>query len=459
MTRSQTATSGTTFLVGDTFTYLPGRRIAETPADAFDLGLTGLTLRFASVLEDRGATEGVVLLDAYAVARLGLPVDPAEVEPVAEEHKVLEELRSAGWSIASLRDWMILHAKGRPVLHLGMLPWINRDRCPILATDHASTVEAFELWHKVMGTVYHGTTGVAGISAVRQHATTGARGKTHAPTWQPKSVDPEEAYELDYHPPGGGLPAWSTRPPDDHDWMHGYDANKMYLGAYAQTPVSPWSLKHTNELDWSKDLAGWWLIEVEPWADKRLPDPSGYPRERNGGPQWAIDKGIRVRWVTAPTMALLNQLMEEGVHGGYKVWDSYTGPAKRTLRPIGERLQALWLSEETREEPGALNAEARRAIQAVAKSAYRETWGMLNSPRSRVRRRDWHYAVLAQARANLWRRIRSVGEESGRYPSYIETDCLYYSSDNPDPMAAVPAGLPIGTKLGEFKWHSTNPIL
>lgn len=456
MTRSQAATSGTTFLVSDTLTYLPNRRVSPTPTDAWDHGLAGLTLRMAAALTDRGAVEGVVLLDAYAVARLGLPVDPAEADPGAEEHPTVVELREAGWRVAALRDWMILYAQGRPTLHVGVLPWINRDRSPLLsAGDYSSIVGAFETWHRIMGTAYHGTAGVAGISTVREHATAGGRGKTHAPTWQPRETGPAEAYELDYYPPGGGRPAWSARPPAEHGWLHGYDANRMYLGAYEQTPLCPWTLKHTNETEWSSDLAGWWLIEPEEWTDPAMPDPLGYPRETGDGPKWATDAGRTVRWATAPTMALLTQLREEGAHGGYKVLDSYTGPAKRVLRPVGERLKALWQSPETAPAPGAVDLAVRQAVQAAGKSAYRELWGMLNAPNSRVKRPDWHYSVLAQARANLWRRVRKIGEESGRYPTFIEVDCLYYSSAEADPIEAAPAGLPLGTGLGAFKFHKT----
>lgn len=456
MTRNQPATGGTTFLVSDTLTYLPGRRVAPTPADAWDHGLAGLTLRMAAALSDRGATEGAVLLDSYATDRLSLPLDPAALESGAEDHPAVVELRDAGWRVASLRDWMILYTKGRPTLHVGVMPWINRERCPILtAGDYASIVDAFELWHRIMGVVYHGTTGVAGMSAVRQHATAGNRGKSQPPTWQPKETGPAEAYELDYYTPGGGRPAFRGTVPDEHTYLHGYDANKMYLSAYAQVPLCPWTLKHTRETDWSADLAGWWLIEPAEWNDPAMPDPLGYPREWGDGPKWATDAGRTVRWVTAPTMALLSQLREEGTHSGYVVLDSYTGPAKRVLRPVGERLRDLWQSLSTAAVPGAVDLPAREAIQAVAKLCYRETNGMLNSPNSRVKRPDWHYAVIAQSRANLWRRIRKVGEESGRYPAMIETDCLYYSSDLSDPHEAAPEGLTIGLGLGEFKVHKT----
>lgn len=459
MTRSQTATQGTTFLISDTLTYLPKRQTRPTPADAFELGLAGLTIRMSAALGGRGSAEGVVLLDAYAVARLGLPLDPAEVEHGAEDHPAVVELREAGWKTAALRDWMILYAQDRPTLHVGVLPWINPDRSPLLqAADYASIVDAFERWHAIMGTAYHGTTGVAGISAVREHATAGTRG-TRTPTWQPKETGPAEAYELDYHPPGRGrgsrLAFRGPEPDQGHDQLHGYDANRMYLAAYAQTPLAPWTLKHTNELEWSKDLAGWWLIEAEPWTDERLPDPVGYAAAEGDGPKWAEDKGLSLKWVTAPTMQLLDQLREEGVHGGYRVYDSYTGPARRVLRPVGERLRELWTSPETATDAGAVDRPVRDAIQAAAKSAYRETWGMLNSPNSRVKRPDWHYSVLAQARANLWRRVRTVGEESGRWPAFIETDCLYYSTSEADPIASAPAGLPIGTGLGQFKHHKT----
>ena len=63
-----------------------------------------------------------------------------------------------------------------------------------------------------------------------------------------------------------------------------------------------------------------------------------------------------------------------------------------------------------------------------------------------VRRPDWHYAILAQARANLWRKMRRIGEQEKRWPLFIDVDNVWYSAVSDDPRAECPKGI---TLIGE----------
>lgn len=459
MNRNHT-TTGTTWLVSDQYTYLPGRRIVPSPADTWDMGLTGLTLRISQALSDRGADEGVLLLDAHSVHRAGLPVTLGDAEGDTD-HQALKELREAGWKAATLRPWIVLHAQGRPNLYVGFLPWINRANCPIITSDYASTVEAVQRWHCLLGTAFHATPGVSGISTVRAVATAGKRDRS--PTWQPKQRGPEGAYELDYKLPNrdGSRPAFSRaigEIPEEHHYIHGYDSKRAYLGAFNSVLVSPWTLRNKGE-DYSPDLAGWWLIELEEWTNELLPDPAGYPSGWEAdGPKWAQDVGRNARWVTTPTMALLTQLQGDGEHPGFTVHDSWTGPARRVLRPVGELFRDVWQDPTTQVDPSSPDLTVNAALQTSFKALYRETWGMLGSEKSRVTRPDWHFSILAQFRANLWRRLKAVGEKSGRWPVSIDTDNVFYSSAEADPFKAAPEGLPIGETLGKFWPKKTKEI-
>lgn len=455
-----TATS--TVLVTDTCMYLPGRQVRGTRPNTFDGGLPGFIGRIADRLTDDGLTEGVVMLDAYAAAALHLPATLGQIDDPADNPATIA-LRKAGWKVTRLREWTILYSAAmtrnqagwRPTIHLGVLPWIfeqDTSRCPLIARDHASTVQAFELWRELVGTPYHGTPGVAGISAMREQATAGERAK--GPTWQPKQTGPRDGYERDYNDPSeGGSPDFllpMEMIPSDHKYLIGYDAKRMYLAAMGSALVCPWTLKPTGaDVEWTPELAGWWLITPAPWQDKRLPDPAGYPHK--------VDEDKR--WVTAPTLSLIHELMDEGIHGGYVVHDSYTGPAKRVNRQWYERQRAAWKSPRIAPDPTALDYAARMPVQAALKACYRETNGMLNAPESRIKRPDWHFATIAQARSNLWRRIRRVGDRLDRWPLYINVDCLFYTAETSDAEAEAPTwvgakgkpeGIVIGDNPGQF---------
>jgi hypothetical protein len=489
MTRSRTATPvpAPTFLVTDRLTHTPGRQ-ASGIGDALDDGLTALSLRIGAAVADKGAESAVLLIDAYAAARLGLPVDPAAIEgDAAAAHPAVADLQAAGWRVKRLRPWTTLYPVergSRPTLHVGILPWLNRSDCPLIGYTGrtpaetfdlapADIVDAFGLWARLVGTPYNGTPGSAGTTAVRAFATAG-KGE-RKPTWEPRELGPEGAYEVPYQLPTreGDRPTFNRgldEIPEDHAWLHGYDAKRAYLAAFNSTYVCPWTLRNTGaKTEYSGKLAGWWLVEVEPWEPGKyghagwesncLPDPAGYPRAFDEpGPKWAADTGRTVRWVTGPTMQLLTDLREEGLHEGYTIHDSWTGPAHRVLRPVYERFRSAWLAPETQPDPARPDYRTLTALQAGFKDLYRKTWGMLDYEYSQVRRPDWHHAVLAGFRANLWRRLRAVGEESGRWPVSIDTDNVYYSSAEEDPMKAVPAGLPLGDGLGTFAYKRSKRI-
>lgn len=433
-----------TTLLTDRYMYLPERRITPAPDATFTGGITGVIDRFAAMLARGDLAEGALIIDPYAAARLDLPQNR---EQLGADHPAAEALRAAGWRVSGITEWTIIWAPNRPIVHMGIYRVIEPDRSPVILPEYSDTVEACERWRRLIGTVYHGTPGVAGISSIRELATAGARTKT--PTWQPKETGPGDGYELTYELPGheGG---WrGVAPAADHHWLHGYDSKRMYLPAMGSVGLCPWALKPTGaDVEWEPGLAGWWLCEFAPWQDDRLPDPAGYARPDHEGP----------RWVTAPTLALLHELMDEGVHGGYVVKDSYTGPAKRVLRTWAERQRAAWQAPEVAVIPDAADLPIRHAVRDALKACYREAAGMLNAPASRVRRPDWHFAIIAQARSNLWRRIRKVGNESGRWPSLIDVDNVFYSAASDDAVAECPAGLVIGDQHGQFTIKDSRRI-
>jgi hypothetical protein len=478
MTRNQPATPpaapAPTILVTDRFMYRTGGA-ASGVGGGLDDGLTAFTIWAAEgivKLFGDATSDAVVMIDAYAAAKLGLPIRIEALGDDTSGHPIVLELQSAGWRVNSLRPWMTLYADDRPTLHVGILPWTTRADCPMLGFNsknpgrvfdlgHVEIVAAFDAWERLIGTPYSGTPGAAGTTAVRSLATSGR--KAYEPTWRPKVKGPEGAYEMAYRLPHENdlWPAFAKtieETPEDHAWWHGYDAKRAYLAAFNVVQLCPWGLKNTRA-EYSDNLAGWWLAEFEPWTDERLPDPVGYPKSHNEEqPKWATDSGKTVRWVTGPTMDLLTQLRDEGLHGGYKVYDAWTGPAVRVLRPVYERFKAAWLAPEVQPDPARPDWRVNQVVQATYKRLYSETYGMFNHPGSHVERPDWHYAIVAQFRANLWRKMRNVGEESGRYPVSIDVDNIYYSSADADAVASLPGGIVLGDGLGQFSVKRSKQV-
>jgi hypothetical protein len=453
-------------LVTPGLTFMPGDTCVRTPDDALAGGLAGLLGRVQARFEG----EGVLLLDGRTAVALGLPVDGQTLAGGVEDHPVLAGPRGAGWNASALWPWTTYHGESRATVHVGILPAIDPARSPLICPNPDDTLTALTRWHELIGTSYRGTPGVAGTAALKALADAGD-GKEC--TWQLDSGPGDAntyAYEQDFK-----VEQWKGPLRKGHRFRHGYDAYRMYLAAAGVTPLTPWRLKPTGKVGYTKDRAGWWLVAFAPWQGHispepiLLPDPAGYPIDLKAKPGTP-------RWVTGPTLDLVDGLVEESIHGGYEVISSWTGPVikasnGRPLRPWADRLRdaSYALPEPGDRTNGALplydtaGVAHPDAVAHAVKAAYRETWGLLGSSTALVRRPDWHYAILAQARANLWRKMRKVGREEKRWPVQVDVDNVWYSSADDDPVKAAPKSWQIigeteSARLGMFKHKGTKTV-
>ncbi|MGH2532879.1 MAG: hypothetical protein ACRDJW_11325 [Thermomicrobiales bacterium] len=408
----------------------------------------GLLSRVAARIDG----EGVVLLDGRACAALALPTDPAEIENGSEDHLALTNARAAGWQASRLSTWTTFYGDKRPTIQLGLLPAMINPRLigpkedtrhPMVCASQLDTVAAFRKWHERVGYAYRGTPALAGSVALQGLADAGKNknGGRREPTWRPKYALPDGAYELPYK-----LEQWKQPPGKGHRFGHGFDVALMYLAAAGVTPLTPWDLRPTGRVAYRPDLSGWWLVEIAPWQyDSGLPDPAGYTRGETG-PVWR----------SGPTLNLLDQLVEEGIHGGYTVLDSVTAEVisaanGRPLKPWSDTLRdAIATCVANMEKFSGRDDE--RAVYWALKMAYKEGLGYLANPDARAQRPDWYAAVIAQARANLWRKMKKIADTTKRTPMFIETDCVWYSAETSDAEEAwQEIGAPAGYKLGKDK--------
>lgn len=423
-----------------------GHPAALTPTDTWSGGLGQLLDRVGKHFDGQGA----ILLDGSAARALRLPSEPAEVGTITAG---LDEARAAGWKVTDVRNgWATATADGRPTIIISIQSLASPARCPLFNPDAViDRPYAMSLWQELTGVAWRGTPGTAGMVLMRATAPEypAKGGKAVGPTWK-SDAGPEGAAEKPWEHSG------RFRRDNPLPYAHSYDGTRMYLAAAGTCEsLAPWTLRHHGKQPFNRKYAGWWKVELAPWNDDRLPDPAGPGKDR-------------IRWVTTPTAALLSELTDQGVYGGIQVIDSWTNVGKRPLRTWAETIERTYQTAATQarmtDADGTPSSHAQDAerVRLAAKEVYRESWGLLNTATNSVHRPDWHYTILAYARATLWRKLWKVGTVEGRWPVEINVDNVWYGSDLDDPRDAMPVGLSlvnaegIPDTLGTFKIKGTR---
>lgn len=468
-------------------TYMPQRVVIPKPLKVLTEAEDGPNIvdvvNAAAGFFDRA---GVLGLDARAAGALGLPTGPIDEDhPVGSDedpHPAAVALREAEWNVASgIRGWTIIHHPDRPSVNLCLVDSLEvRDvnDHPMIGRSYLDMVSAWDLWHRTTGSAWVAKSGNAGTAVLRDVITDEVDrinrekvkvknpAKKRYPRWHLPIEDgmPTEATEYAYK---SGDPFKGKAAPKGCRFYIGWDASRAYLSGARIAALAPNALRNTGKTPYSKDLAGLWLVELSAWDARklRLPAPFGYTPD-NTTP----------RWVTGPTLALLDELTARGEYTGYEVWDSWTcGNAFEIALPWAQRLQDAAASELIVPEPGHLDKEA---VRTGIQYGYKRAWGGLRSRKSRVYRPDWADAILAQFRCNLWRYMYKVGKTMDKWPVEVNTDCIVYPHVTDDVETEAGSiswtndkgnldgikwdggtpGNPGTGKLGWFKVTSVNPI-
>ncbi|MFE9404733.1 telomere-associated protein Tap [Streptomyces sp. NPDC006530] len=256
--------------------------------------------------------------------------------------------------------------------------------------------------------------------------------------------------------------AWDwSRAPDKHEsalaHVVGLDINLAFLSAASSLSVGlnapP---RHVTAPAFDKTIPGAWYCDLSHAAlDPRLPSPFTATGQAPTKPAWyttvtlayAQELNLDVR----PTEAYLRD-----DHGPYltpwyeRLRDAYLA----TMAGLGvhEKIpQAQYLAAMEKlptADPAQLALLA--AIKATAKGGLGKLregprhvttpytrWPALDKPTWRP---DIRAAVVAKARVNLHRKLRKMGEHSGRYPLAVLSDCVLYPAHTPSALDVVPAG-------------------
>lgn len=269
-----------------------------------------------------------------------------------------------------------------------------------------------------------------------RHTYQSKRRRDLAPTEHPEPINTGAAREARFY--------WS-RPAaafeQNYRYCHALDLNLAYaaVSSSLQLPVGPVEFADFPTFD--KRVPGLWLIEPDPWVDPLMPAPWADDHRRD-------DAGAY--WVTTPTMELLAPYGVEAI-------EAWTWPEHHAyLRPWYE------LIRDARTELLDVGGPALAAVKEISRRGV----GRLAS---RQRTKDlegdelfqpyWSWAVIAECRARLWRRLRALGELKSDHPIApiaIDTDAVYFLSSRATPeILAVRLGLPLGDGLGQFKGAGT----
>lgn len=425
-------------IIDDAWVYTDWEPPRMRPGDAMAAGLGALLRRVAA---RTGGREGVVILDRLAALDVGIPAGGNWSEGIGVN--VWAQLQAAGWKCGDLKPWTTLTADGLPTMHLGIAPWFGDFPIGVPPSgpngweqvgegryDWRATADALGLWSELTGSAYLWSPGVAALR-VLQDMTRAGRLK---PTWKTDNPIGPGAAEERWSPWIG--PAWSNTHtgPMGPDWSAGhagqvwvFDKRRAGLAAAASTEVCIGRLRHSGRSTFDRRLAGWWLIEVPAWNDPRLPHPCGP----------GVDP---IRWVTTPTLALLDDLAQAGRMGIARVVDSWTGPGRRLFRYWAQRMEQAYQFASVLESP-----IGEAVADAVKRGAAREAHGMMASGRGSVQRDDWHHAITATKRANIFRVIDAqLFNNADAVPLMVDDDAITYD----DPLYGL--HVPVGTALGQF---------
>ena len=417
--KDQAVKTRTTVLITPAFTLLSGDRGtvdgALTPADTWSVGPDALAARVARLFTG----EGVILVDAAAADTL------------------------------NVTDTWTTYEAGNVRAYLGRLDTLTAECDLVAGAWHQDTVAQFDLFHRLTGVAYHRSPGVAGLSLL-QHLNPRQKGRKQI-VWDSQNPG-DVASEAPYFPGH-----WQATPPRGA-FLHAYDKRRSGLAAMNVLQVARYSLKrHPGKRVYDRSLAGWWLAEVPAWNDPRMPDPAGY------GETVTVGNGRVARWLTGPTIDLLNDLAEQGVSAGVTdIHDAYLSERARIFLPWADRVEQAFQQADTL----AANGSTQAAVVAeTIKGVYRETAGMFVGANSWVRRSDWFGAKVAMERANGWRTAWKVGNKLDRWPVMVDGDAWWYADDREDGAAAAPVwtdeagkqqGMVLGTKLGHWRHHGTR---
>lgn len=401
-------------LVTSRYTYTDDK-YGPTPARILELGIAAFFQAVASIM----GGSGTLLLGGVVARGLGLPAgtDNMPTGPDAKQHPAAQALRDAGWRMSSIGRWWSMSrgtSKGTQTINVGLLEYIDHAYCTILGDRAYKTTGAMAEWQRLMGVPWYGAAGDALNAVVRATGRLKIKGKSTEPAWWSHTGPDGDPREAPYYPS-----SWRRDATEDHAYLICFDRCRAYLGAMMCTDVAAFGLRRKHAIPFDRGQSGWWLARVADWRHPELmPDPAGYGPTTPDG----------LRWLTTPTLSLVDDLAQSGKHGGFEIVDSWLSVSKSDiLKPAATLYRKAW------DELDGYNTATAGLIRDSIKEGYRQghTFWIRNKA-SEIQRADWSAAWIATNRCNGWRKAWEIGQKTGYWPVKWDTDAMWYPSITDD---------------------------
>lgn len=356
-------------------------------------------------------------------------------------HRAFKPAADAGWGRPQhpserpyVGPWSTL-GKGEHVVSLVVPAWLDESEFPrgrqdTEDVDAGTLAGRLAVFARLTGWRYTTSSARTALDSVRRAIETSAK---RQPRWRPANIA-----ECPITEPSLMWQREETDAEKTQQHRHQYDAVKAYLGATTQAVISGDGLTPTGPRVFDRNTPGMWQIETPYWPHELVP-----------APLIGVEPGTHA-WASTSLVALYE---DAGISP--EILDSWTGTRVQygALRGWQEKVRDVLDSIESADSMTADQVAVRDAV----KQLYQRLHGKLRDVnQGTIVRPDWGCAIRDAALANTLRKVyRAAGitekVDTPRVPLYVNYDAVRYASDVADPTAAAPAGIVIGTRLGQFK--------
>ncbi len=317
----------------------------------------------------------------------------------------------------ALGAWLALRKKGEAGSGVSLVfPLYDEHAVWGLDTDGATLRAALVAYAGAVGAPYYSSPGRTGTDLLQELGKRGAGSQREFPERLPGPAGQAETVtEL----------SWlRTLSPAERakTYLHSYDKNAQWLSAAGVVELGLSGIEERHDPGGKVPF------------DKKLP---GYWRARIAGAE--------EQWACTPTVAWALERGQAVAITEAHVWTIHS----RAMETWYERLRTARTALYADTTPaGRLALGALKYTYALTISGFNSAWH--KEKRSPLYRPDWRHLVIAQANANLSRALHKM-DRAGYTPVAVHKDAVYLVSDEPDPVAACPPSVTLGTGLGHFK--------
>jgi hypothetical protein len=341
----------------------------------------------------------------------------------------LQDAKDAGWYIRPPEPgpWLVCRHADHPTVSL-VFPGLDKRR-PYWVAEPGVLLGALAELHRLLGVRYSGRPEVTAERLLRKlHATATSKGLEQC-EMPPPALKASTETDL----------VWIRPKPPKGSWVVACDVNAAYLAACSSLRLGVGEPVHLplQLLEGTSRGPGYWRVH------SNTPTPDGIALLPRLG-----------RWVTTPSLDLLEEIGAHPIVTDAWVWPGSTRPLEPWYKVLRDARAHL------RDPASGLDPRVADICQHVIRDCYGPfLGGRVASTRweragDALFRPDWRHHVIAQTRANLIRAVLRCSAEDQARLWAVATDCLYFVMPTPAP----PAGLVIDDHPGHFRVTGSGPL-